>query len=40
MLTEDAIIDINERHYNIALRNFDADIAIARAVERHYGIKE
>ncbi len=32
-LTDEEIVSINDQHYNIAFRDFDADIAIARAIE-------
>jgi hypothetical protein len=32
-LTEEEIVSINDQHYNIAFRDFDADVAIARAIE-------
>jgi hypothetical protein len=32
-LTDEEIVFINEQHYNIAFRDFDADVAIARAIE-------
>ena len=38
-LTDDQIVAINDKHYNIAYRDFDADIAIARAIEAAHGIK-
>ena len=31
-LTEEEIVSINDQHYNIAFRDFDADVAIARAI--------
>jgi hypothetical protein len=39
-LTDEEIVAINDKHYNIAYRDFDADIAIARAIEAAHGIKE
>lgn len=33
MLSDDEIVKINERYYNIAFRSFDADVSIARAIE-------
>ena len=39
-LTDEEIVAINDEHYNIAYRDFDADIAIARAIEAAHGIKE
>jgi hypothetical protein len=39
-LTDEQIVAINDKHYNIAYRDFDADIAIARAIEAAHGIKE
>jgi hypothetical protein len=39
-LTDEEIVAINDKHYNIACRDFDADIAIARAIEAAHGIKE
>ncbi len=38
-LTDEEIVAINDKHYNIAYRDFDADIAIARAIEAAHGIK-
>ena len=38
-LTDEQIVAINDKHYNIAYRDFDADIAIARAIEAAHGIK-
>ena len=32
-LTDEEIVAINDKHYNIAYRDFDADVAIARAIE-------
>ena len=32
-LTDEEIVAINDQHYNIAFRDFDADVAIARAIE-------
>lgn len=32
-LTDEEIVAINDQHYNIAYRDFDADVAIARAIE-------
>lgn len=32
-LTDEEIVSINDQHYNIAFRDFDADVAIARAIE-------
>jgi hypothetical protein len=32
-LTEEEIVSINDQHYNIAFRDFDADVAIARDIE-------
>lgn len=32
-LTNEEIVSINDQHYNIAFRDFDADVAIARAIE-------
>jgi len=39
-MTVEQIVAINERFYNIALRDYDADILVARAIESHHGIKE
>ena len=39
-LTDEEIVAINDKHYNIAYRDFDADIAIARAIESAHGIGE
>jgi hypothetical protein len=39
-LTDEEIVAINDKHYNIAYRDFDADIAIAREIEAAHGIKE
>ena len=39
-LTDEQIVAINDKHYNIAYRDFDADIAIARAIEAAHGIGE
>jgi hypothetical protein len=39
-LTDEEIVAINDKHYNIAYRDFDADIAIARQIEAAHGIKE
>ena len=39
-LTEEQIVAINDKHYNIAYRDFDTDIAIARSIEAAHGIKE
>lgn len=39
-LTDEEIVSINDQHYNIAFRDFDADVAIARAIEAAHGIKE
>lgn len=33
MLSDDEIVKINERYYNIAFRSFDADVSIARTIE-------
>ena len=38
-LTDEEIVAINDKHYNIAYRDFDADIAIAREIEAAHGIK-
>ena len=32
-LTDEEVVNINDKHYNIAYRDFAADIAIARAIE-------
>lgn len=32
-LTDEEIVFINDQHYNIAFRDFDADVAIAKAIE-------
>lgn len=39
-LTDEEIVAIYHKHYNIDYRDFDADIAIARAIEAAHGIKE
>ena len=39
-LTDEEIVAINDKHYIIDYRDFDADIAIARAIEAAHGIKE
>lgn len=33
ILTDDEIVAINEKYYNIAFRSFDADVEIAREIE-------
>jgi hypothetical protein len=35
-LTDEEIVAINDQHYNIAYRDFDADVAIARAIEAKF----
>jgi hypothetical protein len=37
-LTDEQIIEINMRHYNIATRDYASDIAIARAIESAHNI--
>jgi hypothetical protein len=32
-LKDEEIVFINDQHYNIAFRDFDADVAIAKAIE-------
>ena len=39
-LTDEEIVAINDKYYNIAYRDFEADVAIARAIEQAHGIKE
>jgi len=39
-LTYEQIVDINNKYYSLAYRDFDADIAIAREIEAAHGIKE
>ena len=33
LITDEEVVNINDKHYNIAYRDFAADIAIARAIE-------
>ncbi|MFM7011955.1 MAG: hypothetical protein ACKO0Z_21940 [Betaproteobacteria bacterium] len=33
MLTDEQIVTINEQHYNLAYRDYDKDIAVAKAIE-------